>query len=228
MLTRRQQGLTLVELMISLTVSMIIVSGLLNLYLSAIESGKSLHDSSLLTQEVRALRGVLVSDIRRAGFWAWDPVTGPGDIWNNPFVAVGSDLSIAAASGEPADSCILYSYDLNKNGSLDVGENFGFRLSAKTVQAYDSGAFSCTDGTWTNLTSPELNVSALTFSLRETCLDVLAETTETCPCDTGDVCQHIRSVDMNLAASLALETSLSHTLSDSIHIRNDKFVSSAP
>jgi hypothetical protein len=200
----------------------------LNLYLSAVESSKHLHDTSLVTQEVRALRSVLVSDIRRAGYWAWDPVSGPGAIWNNPFASGSNDIAISAATGEPADSCILYSYDLDKDGLLDAGENFGFRLVGGTVQAYDSGTLSCTDGTWTDLTSPELNVSTLSFALTETCLDVIAETPEACPCDTGDACQHIRSVDMSLTAQLALDPTIAHSLTDSIHVRNDKFVSSAP
>ena len=224
----QQRGYTLVELMISLTISMVIVLGGVNLYLSVIDTSLTLHESNLLTEEMRAVSEVLVSDVRRAGYWGWDPVTGPGDVWSNPFTAGSNDLSVSAAAGEAANSCILYTYDLDKDGLVDAAENYGFRLLSNTVQAYTSGAFSCTGGTWTNLTSPELSVTTLTFGLNETCLDVTAEAVEACPCNTGDICQHVRNIDLTLAAELAAEPQVSESLNESIRVRNDKFVASVP
>jgi type II secretory pathway component PulJ len=229
MLGRTQQtGFTLVELMISVTISMIIVTGALNLYLSVIDTDKKLKDSNLLTEELRAVSVFLVMDVRRAGYWGWDPVVGPGNIWDNPFLTGANDLAVSAATGEAANSCILYSYDLDKNGVVDAGENFGLRLSAGAIQTHTAGTFSCTAGTWADLTSPELSVTALSFALSETCLDVSAEAVEACPCDTGDICQHVRSVDLTLAAQLAADPVISESLNETIRIRNDKFVASVP
>ena len=49
----QQQGFTLVEMMISVVLSMIVVLGSINLYISIIGSGKNINERNRLTEELR-------------------------------------------------------------------------------------------------------------------------------------------------------------------------------
>lgn len=229
----RQQGLSLVELMIGLLLSTIIVLGGINLYLSIVRSGADVYERNRLTDELRSMNAILVKDIRRAGFWEANPVA--DDVWSNPFTASGTDLVIGEKSGEAASSCVMYSYDLDTNGAVSdpndpsaTQERFGFRLNNQKVEMFAGDSFSCSGGTWETLSSPDVLISNLGFSLAQVCLDVATETVETCPCNTGDACQHIRTVNVSITAQLAQDAAVTETLTEAIKVRNDKFVLSVP
>ena len=222
-----QSGFTLVELMISIVLSMIVVLGTVNLYLTIVKGGKDVYDRNRLTQELRTISATLAKDVRRAGYW--EAVMGVDDIWLNPFTTGGNDIAVGARTGEAANSCILYSYDMNLDGAVDdPADRFGFRLNTGAVQMYTSGTFSCDNGTWETITTPEVSITNLSFALSETCMDVATESAAACPCTTGSSCQHIRRVAVGLAGQLAADAAINEALSESIRIRNDKFVLTVP
>lgn len=228
-----QSGYTLIELLVALVVAMVIVLGVSALYLSIVISSTNVYESNRLTNELRALSGTMTRDIRRAGFW--EATMGVDEIWNNPFTESGTDLVISEASGEATDTCILYSYDINKDGVVgdpvdpsDMSERFGLRLRDDAVEAYRSGNYDCDNGAWETVTTPEIAISTLDFSLDETCFDVTNETAEGCPCESGDACQHVRRVDINLTGTLVADSNVSETIVESVGVRNDKFVLNVP
>lgn len=234
----RQSGFSLVELMISIVISLIVVLGGINLYLAIVDSAKHTYERNRLTEELRALTTIISRDLRRAGFW--EANMGTDDLWTNPFTVTGdTDLTVSNKSGEAANSCVLYAYDTDLDGLVaDTGsggdnEYFGIRLNSNgaEVQADDS-AFTCNEGTWTRLTSPELNLSKLEFILNQSCIEidlaVVNPTPQTCPCTSGESCQYIRSVDLDIEGSLTSTTTKSEEIFETITIRNDKFVLTEP
>ena len=114
------------------------------------------------------------------------------------------------------------------NDPSAVQEHFGFRLNSQAIEVRTAGAFSCTSGTWETLSTPDVVISSLGFALAEVCMDVATEVVETCPCNTGDACQHIRTVNVSISAQLARDASVTESLLESIRVRNDKFVLSVP
>ncbi|WP_417226601.1 hypothetical protein [Amphritea sp.] len=229
-----QRGSSLVELMISITLGLLVISSILQVYVSMVTASANTINQTRLVEELRTAATVIAQDIRRAGYFGGVP--GTDDFTNNPFVSGVNDLSVAQFTGEAANSCVLLSYDLDGDKTVDDGtvtasdmEQFGYRLNASVLQMRTSGnTFACTDmAGWEDLTTPEIEVTSLTFTVNTSCLNINTETVG-CPCTSGDPCQYIRDVDMNLSGRLKSHTESSVSLTDTVKIRNDKYTSSAP
>jgi len=220
--------------MISLVISMVVILGVMNLYLAIVQNTQQVHERSRLTDEIRAVTGSLMRDLRRAGYW--EAAMGVDDLWDNPFTSSGTtDLTISEFSGEATGSCILYSYDLNTDGLVgdpndpaDRSERFGFRLNSDAIEVFRDGTYDCSDGTWEAVTTPEVQINSFSLALAEDCFNITTETAEACPCTSGNACQHIRRVDVSLSAELTENADVTESFNESIKIRNDKFVLSAP
>jgi hypothetical protein len=103
-----------------------------------------------------------VNDIRRAGY--------TGGVFS--FVT-DEGLNIVS------NSCVLYAYDSNENGALDVDEKFGFKLVNSRVEmrtscTTGSCATDCGTGTWAPLTdSSMIEITGLVFDSEDSkCLSL--------------------------------------------------------
>lgn len=110
---KSQKGLTLIEMMVGIVVGMLVVAAATAFYITSIRSSADTMRMTKLTNEARTIMSLMVSDLRRAGYWSESAPGEPGEpIEENPFAVrdVGTanhtDLSIYN-NGE----CILYSYD---------------------------------------------------------------------------------------------------------------------
>ncbi|MDO6563081.1 prepilin-type N-terminal cleavage/methylation domain-containing protein [Amphritea sp. 1_MG-2023] len=229
-----QQGSTLIELMISITLGLLVISSILQVYVSMVTSSAATINQTRLVEELRTASTVMTTDLRRAGYYGGVP--GVDDLTNNPFVNATNDISVGQMTGEATNSCVLFSYDLDGDKTVDDGsvsvtdmEQFGYRLNASGLQMRTSGStFSCTDTAgWETITTPEVDITSLSFALNVSCLNASTGVSG-CPCTSGDPCQYIREVDISLAGRLASQTATSVSLSDSVRIRNDKYTSAAP
>ncbi|GAA5526171.1 hypothetical protein Maes01_02766 [Microbulbifer aestuariivivens] len=138
---RKQRGLTLVELMISLTVGLVVIGAGSTVYVTtAVKSGSAIA-SSRLNQELMTLMSIMVLDIRRAGYWADAAVNPTQNPFSEPDVTALAvrpsiaDPVAAATSGQ----CILFAYDADDDGILDNDNLFGFRLNNGVVQMRRNG-----------------------------------------------------------------------------------------
>lgn len=193
---KQQNGLSLIELLISITVGLFLVAGILGVYTNSVRSSADTIKSAKLNQELRAVMNLMVADLRRAGYWS-NAVATIGALTTTPnyFTEAATDIRLGKYSAAVADnSCILYTYDLNEDTFVGMGtgvtitdatkqnnanmERFGFRLTpAGSVEVRTGGSpFSCaaTDGTWESVTNPNIvNVTALQFTQVNTnCLNV--------------------------------------------------------
>ncbi len=222
--SKHETGITLVELMITIVISAVVVLACIQLYLTVISTSKATHDRNRLNGELRTLMNLMTKDIRRAGFWNAD--MGTDDLWVNPFTAAATDIRVGSVTGETANGCIQYSYDLNLNGAVDPNEYTSVRLKSEAVQIANVQLADCDAGAssdWVTATTDELTISDLVFTLNETCLDVETEVEEACPCDSGGACQTIRSIDILLGGQLTADSSVTETMRESVKVRNDKF-----
>lgn len=190
----KQRGLTLIELMVGAVVSLLVMAGVFKLYIFMLRSSSDTLQSTRLNQEMSAVMNIMVNDIRRAGFWGGGDLTAPE---NNPFSQVNNttvtnttsvrvhstddhgasyvDNSEEAVLDDRQGSCIVYTYDANRNGSLDDTEKFGFRWDGQTDDALmmrtssNAGSNICVgnSGSWSPVIDKtgSIEVTNLNFSL---------------------------------------------------------------
>lgn len=179
MFVNKQNGLSLIELLIGLLVGVIVVAGAVNVFTGSIQSSADNIKLTRLNQDLRAVMDIMVRDIRRAGFVTDNPAQHGLSLRNNPFFIAGdTDIAVLNYDGG-IDNCILYSYNRDtSNDTLDNGviepesnDLLGFRLhltgdNAGVLQMRSSGSTTtdCTDGEWDGLTDRrDIEITNLTF-----------------------------------------------------------------
>jgi prepilin peptidase dependent protein B len=227
---RKQSGLTLIEIMISLTIGLIIVAASITVYITTIRGSSDIARSARLTHDMDSALALMVNDIRRAGYWAGAAVG--SDSRDNPFTVSGTtDLQI------PAASCVLYTYDSEANGAVDADEYYGFRLSGGNIQIRSSN-IGCNDNGWNNLNVNEGNeqveITGLTFTESFKCLrkrlnedDLSFNTTCADAATAGNLIVddrviETREITIALAGRVSKDTTVTKVLADRVKIRNDR------
>jgi type IV pilus assembly protein PilW len=187
---RRQQGFSIVELMIGVLVGLMMFAGAIHVYVSTIGSSDITMKATKLNQEMRAILHMIANDLRRAGYWSGS-AAGVGA--TNPFTDndLGHDLRIAHLTGPDTGSCVTFTY--NRNAS-EAGDNpallgvtamnapfddndvyavktnvemFGYRLNGDKVQVLSDvhTAFDCDNGTWADLNDNDVvTITSLSFA----------------------------------------------------------------
>ncbi len=214
----RNRGITLVEMLIALVISSAILVGIASFYVFVTHNSKRSLEVMRLDQGLYMAMEVMVRDIRNAGYWSNAQTDLDTGTMTNPFMQTETNIQIANSN-----SCILFSYDKNKDGVLpDLGttsdERFGFRLYKNIIQSrVSSNEFSCGNNTgWVDLTNPNIiNVSNLSF----------VESTASVDLGGGDKLNK-RNVTISLTANLVADSTITRTLSRQITVRNSKYVAS--
>lgn len=153
MLTASEQGesgVSLVELLISILVGILLLTGITSIYVSTSKSNANNLQLARINQEVRAIIGVMSREIRRAGYWGVVPGTvgtvgnptwitaiyanNTVDLASNPFWNALTLSNYTGGNGAASNqSCLLFSYDWDGNKQVGDGtagtpvEQFGFR-----------------------------------------------------------------------------------------------------
>jgi prepilin-type N-terminal cleavage/methylation domain-containing protein len=236
---RTQRGVTLVELMIASVIALVALAALLTAYsATAMHSANYLHKAHL-HQQLHSLMHAMVQDIRRSGYWSFDP--GLRSAAENPFQAGVNRLRMQAYPGESPGSCMLFAYDLDKDGMVGVGrcngntcaaqtdsdnvEQFGFRLHDGLVQTrYGGDTLRCDSGHWQAVTDPGIAVTLLSFTLHETCTN-LDNASADCESHAARILQ--RLVEIRLSGFQRARPDTSLTLSASVRVRNDQVLGAA-
>lgn len=231
-----QRGMTLVELMIAGSISLLVVSAVTAIYQATAAQSLRQLETLHLHSTVQGILDLMSADIQRSGYWHFLP--GKQQLKNNPFQSPANTIQTGAARGEPPDSCVVFSYDLDKDGKLGVGkcpvsgclpqtdadnlELFGFRLRNQSLQMrYAGNRADCQGGYWQALTDASISVSDFRVTLQQSCLN-LADSTSAC--NNGVDRQIIRTVSIELAAHNARRTAIHTELQRTITIRNDRFI----
>jgi len=178
---KKNDGFTLIEIMIALVLGLIIIGATLNIYIATIKGSSDTVKSARLNYDLDMAMQFMVNDIRRSGYWG-GAVTG-STAADNPFIDGTGNIQLVdpVTAGSTEFTCILYTYDADGDVALDIddgsgtnedtNEFYGFKFdsgaikisSANTVD--DTGDCTKTDGRWANiLDSDNIQVTALTFT----------------------------------------------------------------
>jgi type II secretory pathway component PulJ len=230
----RQHGATLVELMIAAVITLIVLSAVLTVYSASARHGSQLLQRAHLHQQLHTLTHLIGRDLKRAGYWYFNPDHRPAS--DNPFQTSSNQLRVQAHGTESPGSCILFSYDLDRDGLLGVGvcedtdcvdgtdgdnvEQFGFRLQGARLQSrYGGSTLECDSGYWQTLNDPAVEITQLRFTQHSKCLNLL-ESEQECTPDAPQLIQ--RAVEIDLSGQLRNKPDSKMAISQWIRIRNDQ------
>jgi len=107
---RKQQGLTLIEMMIALVLGLFVTAAIITVFSTNVRSSNESLRMIRLNQELRGAMGLMTNEFKRAGYSASSSITTFMDRTN--FTA----------------TCANYSYDINSNSSIDTAEYYGFHF----------------------------------------------------------------------------------------------------
>ena len=159
---RKNEGFTLVELMVALVLGLIVVGAVLALVLSIIKSNRQTIQATRLTQELRATAAVIANDLRRARGVA-DPLVEAKLTGGNRYKNI--DYSTAG--------CIRYAYAGAIGGACHAiirattgaDANRVFLATAAPVGGLCDTVTTCpTAGAGTKLGSDQVRITQLTFT----------------------------------------------------------------
>lgn len=218
---QREKGFSLIEMMVSMAVSLIAMSGIIALFAGSVGQNTESLRHVRLNQELRAIMDVMVRDIRRAGYWAnADGVTA------NPFQPAN-----AAVDVNIDNDCIVYSYDNDDDGVLDPEEAYGFRLNGGAVEIRQNGNDCDPSNAWPDVSDANVvSIDALTFNILGAndltfCTNLTSGATslnsDTCVgAASGDVLSKMYVVDVTLTGSLLSDSDVNLTLDEKVVVRN--------
>jgi prepilin peptidase dependent protein B len=246
-ITRRQRGVSLIELMVGMTVGLLIIAAAGSTYLSTAVRGRDALNSAKLNISLRSSMDIMVDEIRRAGF------NGQGRRPNphmNRDPANFSDLAVANAG-----ACIEFAYDMQPAGAPDGElstaapfEYSGFRVVNGVLSIRNGGAGvvnACANGSWEPLTDSNLvtivpytvaGAAQPYFSVSYQCLNSNTNVSDTSPCTAGgtvfsaasllprvDLIE-TRTVTINMGARITGDNTMRMQLSQQVLVRNHRTV----
>lgn len=150
------RGFSLTELLMALGTGAIVITAGGSLVSTIISRSVALDRQQSLVEEALLLKRTIRRELQRAGSFSAS-LPGRLALRPNPFA---SEWQIASHPDEPADSCVLFAYDKNQNGELDLipSERYGLRLRNSAIELRVAGR-SCQQNGWQDLTSPDIRVT---------------------------------------------------------------------
>ena len=143
----RQQGISLVEMMIALALGMIVVGAAMAIYVSAFSANSTQMRMSRLNNDLRSVMTQITRDLRRAGYHNWSLATH----------ASRNYLTNPQATPTITASASTTQYDEDSNSAAANSEIYAFQWADTdgdtindTIQARIGS------GGWTNLTDPDV------------------------------------------------------------------------
>lgn len=228
--SRRQAGVSLVELLIGITLGLFIVGAGLIVLVTHLRESRALIAQSRLMQDLRTTTDLIARDLRRAGYWGdaaagvWPrdavPGPGPGSVASNPYAAL-------AVSGTSAPAVAFrFSRDAVENDRVDDNEQFGYRLRGGALEM-QLGA-----GRWQAMTDiGSMRVTRLDIAPSRQTLDLGGSCQVPCPAHST-TCPpqlHVRSITVTVSARSATDTTATErTVRTRTRLRNDEITGRCP
>lgn len=204
----RQRGETLIGLMIGLAVGLIVLAGASAMFVSNIGSNRETLQAGLLDREMKAIRDVMVSEIRRAQYRAnSEHRYDGGGFCTDDFCNPADAKAFSLTSG----TNFQFAFDRNEDGARNEDECTGFRLVNNAIEM-KSG---CNNPTWSQLSDPAtVQITALSFTVN-------------CGTTTGAAFYN-RTVNITLTGRLVSDNTVTRTFTEQVLLRNPIRLSARP
>lgn len=227
----RQSGLTLMEMMISLALSLVVTTAMITLMGNSMGSATRIIQMTQLSDELRNAMSMLSRDVRRANYNPYslhcyanaDCGIDDDDPMKVNFI---DDLDVVAYQG---NACLLYFLEraapTGEPGAIGGG---GFRLAATDgvgrIEMWTGAAAppdDCSGNNWIAVTDPSfVNITDLTIEEDEGLTGTFSDTVLR---KDGSVLLDMRTrqVRMQMEGQLLIEPTIVRRIEDTIRVRND-------
>ena len=229
----KQAGMSLIETMIALAMSLIVTSSMIALMGNSMGSATRIIEMSQLTDELRNAMSMMSRDVRRAYYNS-----------NNLYCFANSDCG---ASGGPAEqssdildsaggvlaadtSCFVFGLDRNYDGNANNDGGGGFGLGTTNgvgvIKMWvgdsvppDCGNINDPDpNDWVAVTDPDfVDVTGFRVSGQDTFENTLEQ-------ESGTLTQRVRYVEMEINGQLIMDNTITRTIRDKVNVRNHFFL----
>lgn len=209
----KQAGVTLIELMVAMAISLVVSTALVMLMANTLGTGTQTIRMTRMTQEMRSAMQLMTRDLRRANYHV-GALNCFGNIDCNP-----DSTKIKVITPEGGD-CFRFWYDRQTTAGPDAGAFQLFTRSGVNVlqmTTEDDASVSCGDdwGVANDITDPSfMNVTAFTVSNADSYNEVISEDSDT---------QTVSKIRLTLTAALLntpADVPISKTIEDVILVRN--------
>ena len=214
---KSQRGFGLIEMLVSMTLSLLTVAVMVILMSSSLGTGAATIQMSRLTQELRASIQLMSRDLRRANYHS---------NFLSCFANVNcrTDLGIAAHVNtiniNDAGNCFWYWLDRNSDANLANDAVGGFRYSTiggigvLQMRIEGNSAANCDDDTgWELITDPDtIDIASFNISNSESYTETVSA--------GGDV-QIVEKIRLSINGRMASNPTVNRQIQDLILIRND-------
>ncbi|MGD9020546.1 MAG: hypothetical protein PVF46_02020 [Lysobacterales bacterium] len=214
---QRQCGLGLVEMMVSMALSMIAVITMVVLSANTLGSGSETIQMARLSQELRASMQLMSRDLRRANYHSsFLNCFGNVDCRNDLGIESFIDTVHISAGGD----CFWYWLDRDGDAELDDDPVGGFRFTtldgvgAIQMRTTGNAAANCNDDTgWELITDPNtVDITTFSISDAESYTEVLSA--------AGDT-QVVEKIRLTIDGRMAGNPTVQKEIQDLIMVRND-------
>jgi len=230
-----QTGVTMIEAMIALTLSVVVIGSMVALMTNSLGTTTRIIEMSQLTDELRNTMSMMSRDIRRANYSANNIYCyGNADCGTDGSAPQGGDITINASN-----DCFTFLLDRDWDGDATNDDAGGFRRVTTLNDSIGliimwvgdfaptptcTAAFPLWDDDddpngWMAITNPDF-VDITTFTVNDD-----ESFTQTASGRGGTtVSQRARQVQMILVGELIRDDSINRRIEDSIKVRNDIFL----
>lgn len=229
--THRQNGISLIEMLVGLVIALVVMSGAFAAYLAIANSSRDNIRTDRINIDTQTILQIMSNDIRRAGYCNSEAASSTCST-SNPF----SNMHIE-------NGCILYSYDSNADGAIDGGERYGFKMTAGVIRIRTEGTSDsdCSNGSWESLSDSTLmNVQNLSISTTIQCVNGSKATTPIATyndtasdciteladlgsvVESGDILTERRHVSIQIVATATHDETIQKAANTIVEIRNDR------
>ena len=225
---RRQAGMTLMETMISLALSLVVTSAMVVLMANSLGSASRIILMTQLTDELRNTMSMLTRDIRRANYSV-----------NAAYCYANADCGLEVATEQFADidvsdgTCVSFGLDRDFDGVSATDSAGGFRLWPMVIDGQSRGAMfmwigdnsvdcsvdpdpSDVNSPWVAITDPEF-VNITTFVANDADSFTGSITGEA----GATITQRTRQILVQIEGELVRDPRITRRIEDVIKVRND-------
>ena len=224
---KQQSGITLIETLIGLALSMIVVSSMVALMGNSLGSATRIIQMTQLSDELRNTMSMITRDVRRANYNAAAyKCYANSECGADPMSNLADILTINGAN-----NCMIFNLDRDQDGDGSADGAGGFRLSDDGGVGYiemwvGDASPACTDATggeWIAMTDTRF-VHIETFWV-----DNLASISGSVIEEGGSTLnQMTRQIKVQIVGELLLDSNITRSVEDTIRVRNDRLWRTAP
>ena len=226
--SRAQRGLSLVELMVGVAISLIVIAAATSLFSRHLRESRAVQVELRLMQDLRSAAVLVGRDLRRAGYWG----NASAGVWQRDAetTVVNPYAFVTLAANQVAFN---FSRDAAENNAVDTNEQFGFRLRGGVVEfllgGVNNGANS--DGTsvgnWlalTDVNTVTITAFTVTPSVQSASLEGMCATVCSAADSAIGICppqHHQRSLAVALTGQSVTDVKVMRSVESHLRLRND-------